>query len=273
MQFLQRPDGTVLHYQTIGAPEGRPALVFSNALGTDFRIWRDVIVRLAGEFSVLTYDMRGHGLSDVGPTPYAMADLAADLAALMDHKAISNAFVCGLSVGGLIAQELYATRPDLVRALILCGTGGRIGDAEQWTARIAAVEEEGIASIAEAVLERWFTPGYRRADNPEFIGYRNMLLRQPEAGYVAGCAAIRDFDRREDALDIAVPTLCAVGHADGATPPALMADFARSIPNARYEIVKGAGHIPSVEAPDHMAEMIRAFADLVLNEDPPRALH
>ncbi|WP_127145452.1 3-oxoadipate enol-lactonase [Pelagibacterium montanilacus] len=273
MQFLRRRDGTVLHYQTIGAPEGRPALVFINALGTDFRIWRDVIVRLAGEFSILTYDLRGHGLSDVGPGAITMADHAADLAALIERENLGRTLICGLSIGGLIAQELAATRPDLVRALILCGTAGRIGDADLWNARIAAVRSEGIAAIADGILERWFTRDFRSADNPEFIGYRNMLVRQPVEGYVASCAAIRDFDRSADAPDIAVPTLCAVGEADGATPTGLVADFARTIPGARFERIGGAGHIPSVEAPQFMADMIRAFASFAGRDEPSGPTH
>lgn len=273
MQFLRRADGTVLHFQTIGAPEGRPALVFSNSLGTDFRIWRDVIVRLAGEFTILTYDTRGHGLSDLGDTPYSIADHAADLAAIMEHSGLSNAYVCGLSVGGLIAQELQAIRPDLVKALIFCGTAAKIGDAQSWDARIGAIKEQGIAAIADAILERWFTPDFRNPDNADFAGYRNMLLRQPVEGYLATCAAIRDFDRTAFTGQINVPVLCAVGDQDGATPPELVGAFAKSIPGARFEIIKGAGHIPCVEAPAYMAEMIRAFADLVEKGELAHVVH
>ena len=71
MQFAHLNDVT-LHYQMICAPAGRPLLVFVNSLGTDFRIWRDVVVQLAGDFSILTYDLRGHGLSDV---PYHPASI------------------------------------------------------------------------------------------------------------------------------------------------------------------------------------------------------
>ena len=72
-------NGVTLHYQVIGAPEDKPLLVFSNSLGTDFRIWRDVIFRLAGDYALLTYDKRGHGLSDLGETPYTMDDHIDDL--------------------------------------------------------------------------------------------------------------------------------------------------------------------------------------------------
>ncbi len=138
MQFARFNDVT-LHYQVIGSPKSRPLIVFVNSLGTDFRMWRDVVVRLGGEFAVLLYDMRGHGLSEAGRTPYSMAMLASDLAALLDHIGAREAIVCGVSVGGLIAQQLYALRPDLVQALILCDTLGKIGDEAMWNARIAAI--------------------------------------------------------------------------------------------------------------------------------------
>lgn len=84
MQFAH-VNGVTLHYQVIAAPENKPTIVFSNSLATDFRIWRDCIVRLVGECSILMYDKRGHGLSDLGETPYIIDDHVNDLAALMDH--------------------------------------------------------------------------------------------------------------------------------------------------------------------------------------------
>lgn len=252
-------NGIAIHYQTIGAPKGKPTLVFANSLGTDFRIWRDVIVRLAGDYAILTYDKRGHGLSDIGDTPYEMDDHVSDLEALLDHLEVRDAIICGLSVGGVIAQGLYARRKDLVRALILCDTAPKIGDTESWNARIRTVEESGIAALADGILERWFTPEFRRADNAEFIGYRNMLTRSPAAGYAGTCAALRDCDYTEQARQIGVPTLCVVGEEDGSTPPDMVLDMAKRIPAARYEVIEGAGHIPCVEQPDALVAVMRAF--------------
>ena len=252
-------NGIAIHYQTIGAPKGKPTLVFANSLGTDFRIWRDVIVRLAGDYAILTYDKRGHGLSDIGETPYEMDDHVSDLEALLDHLQVRDAIICGLSVGGVIAQGLYARRKDLVRALILCDTAPKIGDADSWNARIRTVEEGGIAALADGILERWFTPEFRRPDNAEFIGYRNMLTRSPAAGYAGTCAALRDCDYTDQARQIGVPTLCVVGEEDGSTPPELVLDMAKRIPAARYEVIEDAGHIPCVEQPDALVAVMRAF--------------
>lgn len=266
MQFARINDVTI-HYQIIGATGDKPVLVFANSLGTDFRIWRDVIVRLAGDFAIVLYDKRGHGLSDLGQVPYSIEDHATDLAGLLDLLNVKNAIICGLSVGGMIAQSLYQRRPDLVRALILCDTAHKIGTVDSWESRIGQVEAHGIESIADAVLERWFTPAFRRPENVAFGGYRNMLARQPVAGYAASCAALRDADFTEAAAKITVPTICIVGDQDGSTPPELVLSMAKLIPNARYEVIKDAGHIPCVEQPEALTAVIRAFIDFALHGD------
>lgn len=258
MQFIDI-GGITLHYQLIGGPADKPVIVFANSLGTDFRIWRDVIVRLAGDFPIVTYDKRGHGLSDVGKAPYSMDDHVGDLEGLLDHLKVKRAIVCGLSVGGLIAQGLYAKRPDLVRALILCDTAHKIGTAESWNARIATVESDGIASIADGVLKLWFTPEFHEQRKADLTGYRNMLARQPVEGYAGTCAALRDADYTEAAKAIAVPTLCVVGDQDGSTPTALVRSMADLIPGSRFKIIDGAGHIPCVEQPEALVELIRRF--------------
>lgn len=271
MQFARLNDVN-LHYQVIGSLASRPLLAFVNSLGTDFRIWRDAIVRLAGDFSILTYDMRGHGLSDVGRTPYSMEMLADDLAALLGHIEAPPAAICGVSVGGLVAQQLYARRPDLVRSLILCDTLPKMGDAAFWGARIAAIESDGIDSIADAIMERWFTPAYRRS-SPEMPGYRNMLVRQPMDGYIATCVALRETDLSALAPKIHVPTICVVGDQDGAPSPRAVSAFAKTIPGARFEVIADCGHIPSIEQPERLVDIVRAFISLAGSEAVSHVSH
>ena len=134
------------------------------------------------DFSIVIYDKRGHGLSDIGEVPYSMDDHVSDLEALLDHLRVTDAIICGLSVGGLIAQGLYARRPDLVQALILCDTAHKIGSDEMWNSRIAAVEKGGMALLVDAILERWFTAAFRRTNNLEFAGYRFIHEATGESG-------------------------------------------------------------------------------------------
>ncbi|MDD9910883.1 MAG: 3-oxoadipate enol-lactonase [Ahrensia sp.] len=258
MQFAT-VNGVTLHYQVISAADDKPTLVFANSLGTDFRIWRDVIVRLVGDFSIVLYDKRGHGLSETGETPYKIDDHVNDLAGLLDHLGVSQAIVCGLSVGGLIAQGLLYLRPDLVRAMVLCCTAAKIGDADSWNTRIKAVEDNGIEPMLDTIMSLWFTPDFHSQRANDLRGYRTMVQRQPMAGYLATCAALRDADLRPAATVIKIPTICISGDQDGSTPPDLVLETARMIPDCRYEMIKGAAHIPCVEQPEILVEIIRAF--------------
>ncbi|RWX80934.1 3-oxoadipate enol-lactonase [Neorhizobium lilium] len=260
MQFVHI-NGVAIHYDASYAESGRPAIVFINSLGTDRRIWHHVLPKLAGDFTLVTYDKRGHGLSDLGQPPYSIELLAQDLAALIDHLELSQVVLVGLSVGGLIAQGLYDARPDLVKAMVLSNTAHKIGTAESWQKRIAAVEQGGIASILDSVMERWFTPPFRVPENAAYQGYCNMLVRQSASGYTGTCAAIRDADFTQAATRIAVPVLCIAGEQDGSTPPELVKSTADLIPGARYEIIENVAHIPCVEAPAVHAALVRGFVE------------
>jgi 3-oxoadipate enol-lactonase len=259
---FQRVNGIVLHYSMERRGPG-PALVFANSLGTDFRIWDALLARLGETFTVLRYDKRGHGLSEATPAPYRMDDHVDDLKALLDHLDLRDPLVVGLSIGGMIAQRLASRHPGLARGLVLMDTAHRIGTDDLWNQRIAAVEAGGIAAIAEPILQRWFTPAYRRPENPDFVGYSNMLLRTPSEGYVGSSAALRDADYTAEIVRLDLPVLCIVGDQDGSTPPDLVRSTAALIPGAECVIVENAGHLPCIEQPDATAELVRRFASKV----------
>lgn len=256
MAFV-RANGGVVHYADQGPRAAQP-LVFINSLGTDFRIWHEVVRPLTQNARIVRYDKRGHGLSELRAGAASIADFATDLAGLLDGLQVSRATVVGLSIGGMIAQELYRLRPDLVSSLVLCDTGHRIGGVEFWAARIAAVENDGLESIADGVMQRWFTPSYHSHFPDALAGWRAMLTRTPKAGYVSACGAIRDADLTEGAKAIRASTLCVVGDQDGSTPVELVRELSSLIPAAKFEIIAGAGHIPCIEKPDVLRGLIEA---------------
>jgi 3-oxoadipate enol-lactonase len=251
--------GVSMHYRHRRGASEAPALVFINSLGTDFRIWDEVADRLAVDATLLNYDKRGHGLSGLGEGVASMDDHIDDLAGLLDRLGIDDVILCGLSIGGLIAQGFAMRRPQALRALILCDTAAKIGTTESWNARIETVERDGIEAIADSVMEKWFTPDFHRHRPADLAGYRAMLARQPVAGYVGSCVALRGADYTEAARSIVAPTLCIVGDQDGSTPPDLVRQTAALIPGARFEIIAGAGHIPCVEQPDALVSLVRGF--------------
>jgi 3-oxoadipate enol-lactonase len=261
MKFM-KANGLVLHFSDHGRRHG-PPLVFINSLGTDFRIWNEVAEILAPDFRIVTYDKRGHGLSEAGPDENDIADYASDLAALLDGLGVGRATIVGLSIGGLIAQELYRQSPERVAALVLCDTAAKIGTDEVWDQRIAQVERGGIEALADGVLERWFTAHFRAARSAELAGMRAMLTRTPRQGYLAACGALKRADLRPYAGRIQAPTLCLVGDEDGSTPVALVKETSALIPGSRFEIIEGAGHIPNVEKPKIVAKLVAEHAKRV----------
>lgn len=255
---IEVADGLVLHVRIEGPGDG-PPLVLVNSLGADLRLWDKVVPALARRYRVVRFDKRGHGLSDAVAGPYRMADLAGDLAALMDRLALGPAIVMGVSIGGMIAQLLATTRPELVRALVLMNTGHQVGGEAVWGERMRAVEAGGIAAIADGVVARWLPEDWRRRHPGELRLWRNMLTRTPLAGYLGCCAALRDADLTDAVPRIAVPTLCIGGEHDLSTPPALMEALTALLPQARLVVLEGAGHLPCIDQPDKVLALVTGF--------------
>jgi 3-oxoadipate enol-lactonase len=250
--------GIRLHHAVSG-PEGGLPVVFANSLGTDLRVWDALLPRLPPGLRILRYDMRGHGLSDAPEGEYSVEALVGDAAGLIERAGCRGAVFVGLSIGGLVAQGLAASRPDLVRALVLSNTAAKIGTAGTWGERIAAVRVGGIEAIADGVLEKWFTPAFREARADELAGWRHMLTRTPARGYLGCCAALAAADLTAATAALRLPVLAVVGDQDGSTPPELVRATAASIAGSRFEIIPAAGHIPCVEAPGPLAALIAGF--------------
>jgi 3-oxoadipate enol-lactonase len=128
-----------------------------------------------------------------------------------------------------------------------------------WNDRMAIVNEGGLDALVEGNMQRWFSPAFHQNRATELAGYSNMFTRTPEGGYLGTGAAIRDADFRDQAPQIAVPTVCVVGDQDGATTPALVRATADLIPGASFEVIADAGHIPCVEQPAAVVKIIRGL--------------
>lgn len=251
-------NGITLHYARAG-DETKPTLIFANSLGTDFRIWRAVAANLVADFDLVLYDKRGHGLSESPPLPYGMSDHVRDLVSLMDHLGIEDAVLCGVSVGGMIAQGVAAIRPDAIRGLVLCNTAPRIGPPQMWDARIASIQRGGIDAVADGIMENWFSAGFRQREGDQVAGYRNMVVRTPITGYLGTCIAIREADYSVTTPLLRMPVLCVGGAEDGATPAEMVRTMADNIPQARFELIQQCGHLPSVEQPEILANLVSRF--------------
>ena len=252
-----RANGQILHVADDG-PLDAATVVFSNSLGTDVRLWDPMLPHLPEGLRLIRYDKRGHGLSTCPDGPYTIEDHRRDLEGLLDGLGIKDAVIVGLSVGGMIAQALGAARPDLVKGMVLCDTGHKIGPPEIWETRIEAIRNGGIASLSDAILERWFSAQFHQERVDELALWRAMLTRTPVDGYIGTCRAIQKADLTEGSGSLSMPAVCVVGSEDGATTPALVRSTADLIGVECIEI-EGAGHLPCVERPEIVARIITTF--------------
>jgi len=247
----------VLHSEITG-PADAPVLVMGGSLGTSLEMW-DGQLALAERFRLVRHDHRGHGRSPVPPGPYDIEDLARDVLALLDALEIERASYCGLSIGGMVGMWLGANAPERIERLVLLCTSAHLPPASAWHERAAAVREAGtVEAVADAVVERWLTPGFA-AEHPELRAeLRAMLVATDPEGYAASCGAIARMDLRAELARISAPTLVISGADDPATPPEHQALIARSIAGARLATVAPAAHLAAVERPEAVNELIAA---------------
>ncbi|WP_282120732.1 3-oxoadipate enol-lactonase [Ruegeria atlantica] len=245
-----------IHYRVDGDPGGAP-IVFANSLGTDLRLWDDLLPHLPAGLRIIRFDKRGHGLSSQPPAPYSMGALVRDTEDLLDFLEVRDCVFVGLSIGGLIGQGLAVKRLDQVRALVLSNTAAKIGIPSIWQDRMDAVQKGGIEALADATMERWFSKAFRAS--PEHLLWRNMMVRQPVDGYLGCCAAISGTDFYTPTSGLRLPTLGIAGSEDGSTPPDLVRETVDLIPGSRFELMRRAGHLPCVEQPAEYAALLHSF--------------
>jgi 3-oxoadipate enol-lactonase len=245
----------------LSGPDTAPPLALSNSVGTSLAMWDAQVPALATSFRVLRYDMRGHGASSVPDGPYSIADLGRDLISLLDSSGIERTSLCGLSIGAMVSIWVAAHAPDRVDRLILCCTSSWLGPVRSaaYRERAAAVREHGMEPIADAVLERWFTPAFRaaRPEVAELVRAR-FVATAPE-GYAGCCEALSELDLRDELPRVQAPTLVVAGAEDPATPPDDGRVIAERIDGARFELVPSAAHLANIEQPELVTRLIEGF--------------
>ena len=186
-----------------------------------------------------------------------MGALISDCERLLDHLEVKDCAFVGLSIGGMIAQGLAVKRLDLIRSMVLSNTAAKIGNPALWDDRIAAVYAGGIESLADAVMERWFSADFRA--KPELELWRNMLVQQANDGYAGCSAAISGTDFYTPTSGLRLPCLGIAGTEDGSTPPDLVRETTDLIPGSKFHLIRRAGHLPCVEQPEEYARVLTEF--------------
>ncbi|MEU2252358.1 3-oxoadipate enol-lactonase [Nocardia xishanensis] len=235
------------------------AVLLVNALGSDLSIWDDYVRPLVDNgFRVIRCDTRGHGDSPVPLGPYSLADLGCDLEAVLDRHGVESAHVIGISLGAMTGLWLARHRSQRVGRLVACCTSARPGNPQLWRARAARARAEGMAAIATASVERWFTPEFAAA-HPTFVAGKRLLTADtPAEGYAACCDALADIDLLDELPAITAPTLVLSTAQDPAFTPDDGKAIADRIPGARFRIIDNAAHLGTVEQP---GSFLAAIAD------------
>lgn len=250
--FIRMDDGRRIHYELMGEPDAW-AVLFTHSLSADMGMWVEQIPALLGAgYRVLRIDARGHGGSDAVSGDYTMAQLADDVAGVLQRLSVGPVHYVGLSIGGVYGQALALKHPELLRSLMLCDTlpAAVPGSSVSWRERIDLARQAGsLEPLAEATLQRWFTPEFLENETLRHQQILESILATTVDGFVGSCAAMQDFDFTAQLPDLHMPTLVVCGADDPGTPPPENRRLASLILGARYEEIPDCRHLPNVERP------------------------
>lgn len=244
----------------IHAEGSGPPLVQLHCLGVDYRFW-DFAAPLASKFSLMRYDLPGHGETPIPRFPYQISDLSAQLLDVLNSRGIKRASIAGISLGGLIAQHFAAHHPERVDKLVLIDTTPRYTDElrAMWVERAATARTEGVASMVPGLLKIWFSDACL-ARNPPGVRYvRETLQRTSGEGYALACEALGAADLRNDAGKITAPTLVMCGENDIPSFLESARWLVGNIENATLAWLPQARHASVIECPELAVKLIGDF--------------
>ena len=255
-------DGATLAYTLRAAAEpGAPKLVLIHSLALDRTIWDGVVRRLDSEANILTYDCRGHGLSDRRAQPYTAELFATDLAELLDHLGWEQATIGGCSMGGCVALAFGGLFPQRANALGLIDTTAWYGPkaAANFQERAEAARARGMAALFDFQSTRWFSDEFR-ARHPEVLERTlNVFVGTDVECYAATCRLLGETDSRAYLPACRVPAGIVVGEEDYATPVEMARELHAGIPHSTLTIVPKARHLTPIEFPDTVAGELRVL--------------
>ena len=236
----------------------RSPIVFLHGLGGSHAMWLYQVPAFCDRFPVITVDLRGHGQSSGGDADFGMADMARDVARLLRNLGVGRAHIVGLSLGGMVAQQVALDSPVAVASLVLADTlaGAPAGAEVLMRDALRFIEEGDMAEIAKARITNAFSDRVDAAMRDYFI---DQVARNDKSAYVRAARAAFGFNTRERLGEISAPTLVVVGEDDRVTPPVCSEELAAGIRGARLVRIPGGGHITNVEFPREFNGALKDF--------------
>lgn len=244
---------------TASGTTGAPTLVLGPSLGTASPLW-DAAAELLGEhFSLLTWDLPGHGRSDPASAPFTVTELADAVIWLADMSGIAAFSYAGVSLGGAVGLELALRHPERVTGLAMICSLARFGTADAWNERAALVREQSTSALIGPSAGRWFSPG-SIARLPEVTGrLLHTLADADDESYALCCEALAGFDAREQLKELSVPLLAISGRDDPVATTEDVAEIAATAPKGRAADIPDAGHLAPAEQPAAVASLLIEF--------------
>lgn len=255
-------NGIEMAYRFDG-PENGHLVMMSNSLMSDHTMWDITVPALADRYRVLRYDTRGHGQSGITPGPYSIAMLADDAVGLLDALGIQRAHIVGLSMGGMIAQQLGARYADRVYSLSLCDTASEMPPRSMWEERFASALTQGMAGQVDAAIRRWFTAPFIARDPQSVDKVRRMILATPVEGFIACGSAVRDMAQTTMLLQVKAPTLIIVGRHDPGCTVEQATVLHRMIDGSQLVVLEEAAHLSNIEQSQAFNAALRGFIDRI----------
>ena len=256
-------NGLELFHQRRGA--GEPLLLIQGMSGTHLS-WGDPFAGALDGFDVVSYDHRGIGRSARIDTPFSIVDLAEDAAALLDALGWESAHVLGISMGGMVAQELALRHPERIRTLTLgctyCGGPGSELAPQATIERLSAGMLSGDRELAIRTGFEINVSAAFAAQDGAYDTFRAMAkaLPAPVPVIMLQMQAIAGHDTSARLPTLAAPTLVIHGDQDQMLPVGNGRLIASLVPGARLEILEGVGHMFWWEQPQRSAELLRSHA-------------
>lgn len=238
---------------------GDDVVVLLHAVGLDAHAWGPLADRLAAHRSVVAPSLRGHGRSPAPVGAWSIGNLATDVHRMLAEHGWARAHVVGLSLGGMVAQQLALDHPEDVGSLVLISTAAGFDEPMQTTLRDRGrrAMAAGMAAVVDETLDRWSI-----ADgNPLYADLRRTLLADDPGAWARTWEAVAAFDVRRRLAEVRQPALVLGGGRDGSTPPAMLEAIANGLADAHLQIEPDAGHMAPLEHPLRYASLIEAFID------------
>ncbi|MET0449309.1 MAG: alpha/beta fold hydrolase [Aeromicrobium sp.] len=237
-----------------------PLVVLGPSLGTSgAALWRTTIPLLQDRFSLVSWDLPGHGASPAPTDGFSVADLADAVAAGIRERTDARVRYAGVSLGGAVGLQLALRHPDLLDAVAVIASGAKLSTPEAWAERIGLVRSQSTSALVAPSARRWFAEG-SPAREPETTGLLLHALQDADdEGYARCCEALAGHDVRAELGRIRTPTLVVWGADDAVAPEEAARTMADGIPGARIARVDEAAHLPPAEQPAATAGLLAPF--------------